>query len=474
MAKTENKTNKVLKATFWFTVSNFLLKGISFITTPIFGRILSTAEFGVVNNFNAWLAILLVIGSLCLYASLIRARFDYADDLDSFIKTNLVFGSIIAGALSIILMAFGFWNDLFKLDDKCILLMCLTIVVHPAYDMLIQVEQFKYRYKVLIALSVSLAVANVLCSLLFIWLLEDNAFARILGGQLPTILVAIVIYVRFLIKGKKIKTSYLKYSVPMCIPFIFHMLSATVLNSSDKTMITSICGEDANGIYSMSYNIAFIASAIWTAMNSAFSPWMGEKLNAKCYDDLKKMAKPYTIVYVILCMGLMLFAPEALFILGGRKFLVGLDVIPPVLLGYVFVFLYSLYVNIEQFEKKTLGMSICTAIAAGANVLLNAIFIPKFGYVAAAYTTAFCYLLMLILHFFMVYRMKMHTCFDTKFVFGIALLSIGFAGLLLFSYNYLRVRVSIILLLVVFTVLFALRNKDKLKNILKRGESNQD
>ena len=98
------RTNKVLKATVWYTLSSFLLKGIGFLTTPIFSRILSTEEYGIVNNFNAWLAIVTVIGSLCLSASLIRARFEYEGDLDSYVKTNLFFGSSITILLSMFLL----------------------------------------------------------------------------------------------------------------------------------------------------------------------------------------------------------------------------------------------------------------------------------------------------------------------------------------------------------------------------------
>ena len=38
-----------VKAAFWFTVCNFLQRGISMITTPIFTRMLSTDEYGDVR-----------------------------------------------------------------------------------------------------------------------------------------------------------------------------------------------------------------------------------------------------------------------------------------------------------------------------------------------------------------------------------------------------------------------------------------
>ena len=46
--------NKVLKSGIWFTISNFIVKSIGFITTPIFTRMLSKSEFGDFNNFTTF------------------------------------------------------------------------------------------------------------------------------------------------------------------------------------------------------------------------------------------------------------------------------------------------------------------------------------------------------------------------------------------------------------------------------------
>ena len=47
---------------------------------------------------------------------------------------------------------------------------------------------------------------------------------------------------------------------------------------------------------------------------------------------------------------------------------------------------------------KTVRISLYTAVAAVINLVLNYIFIPYFGYVAAAYTTIVSYVVALILH----------------------------------------------------------------------------
>ena len=57
-----------------------------------------------------------------------------------------------------------------------------------------------------------------------------------------------------------------------------------------------------------------------------------------------------------------------------------------------------MYVNVEYYYEKTLFITVNTIIAAIINVMLNAIFIPEFGYTAAAYTTLASYVCSLGLH----------------------------------------------------------------------------
>lgn len=461
--------SKVLKASLWYTISSFLLKGMGFITTPIFCRILTQEEYGIVNNFNAWLAIISVIGTFSLSASLVRARFDYKDELDSFVKTNLLFGSFVTALLGIVFcINSSFWSSFFVMDPKYIFVMCVTVFVYPAYDMFIQIEQFRYKYKIVTALSILITLSNIGLSLLFIWLLEDNLFARIIGGQLPVIIVGLILYIRFLIRGRQIKAKYLKYSISMCIPYMVHLLSGTLLASSDRTMITNMCGPNENALYSMAYNVALIVNVIWNAMNTAFSPWLGEKLDRKEYAVIKKNSYGYIAIFIFLVAGMMLIAPEVLWILGGERYIDAKVVIPPVMIGYVFMFLYSMYVNVEQFEKKTLGMAICTFGSALFNILLNWLMIPRFGYIAAAYTTLVSYFVMLVAHYCMVKKMRMQQCYDTKYIVVICLVSVLIGVISLLLYNNNLIRYIAILFYSVGAVVMFMKNREKIEGMMGR------
>ena len=112
---------------------------------------------------------------------------------------------------------------------------------------------------------------------------------------------------------------------------------------------------------------------------------------------------------------LIMIAPEILYILGGEEYMQAVYVIPPVMIGYIAQMLYTLYVNIEYYNRKQKQIMAGTLIAAAINIILNLIFIPIFGYIAAAYTTLVGYIVLLFVHYAFVRHMKLESIYDMKF-----------------------------------------------------------
>ena len=77
----ETVGRKALKAGTWYTICTFILKGLTFITTPIFTRLMSEEAVGSYANFAAWVTILTSVATLDLYTSVSLAHFEYKDRL---------------------------------------------------------------------------------------------------------------------------------------------------------------------------------------------------------------------------------------------------------------------------------------------------------------------------------------------------------------------------------------------------------
>ena len=52
----ESKKSGAIKAGFFYTICNFIVKGAVFLTTPIFTRIMSSEDIGAFSNLSSWLS----------------------------------------------------------------------------------------------------------------------------------------------------------------------------------------------------------------------------------------------------------------------------------------------------------------------------------------------------------------------------------------------------------------------------------
>lgn len=242
------------------------------------------------------------------------------------------------------------------------------------------------------------------------------------------------------------------------------MLSLSLLNSMDRIMINKICGNEETALYSLAYTCSSIVTVLMTSMNTAYSPWLARKLEKREYNLITKFSYVYILTFIFLLLGILLIAPEILFILGGKAYSEAVFVMPPVITGCAMQMMYTMHVNIEQFNRKTIGMAIASVIAAISNYILNYIFIPIYGYIAAAYTTYISYLILLLLHIYLVKKIKVGKIYDNKFILVI-ILSLSLI-MLLFNGLYLSDYIRYIVILI-YIIMFLVLLKKEGKNLVK-------
>ena len=459
---------KAFKSGIWYTLSNFLVKSIGFITTPIFTRLLTHAEFGAFNNYTSWLSIISVFVTLNLESTLISARFDYEDDFDGYILSMLSISFISTFVWFVIINAGrDFFVSIFDLDIKYINAMLLYLLFLPAVNMFQTRERYYFEYKKTVLTSIVLAVGTALLSVVLVLSLSDGLFGRVTGAVVPTVAAGIVFYLYFIKHGKRINIRYWKYAIPICLPYIPHLLSMTLLNSTDRVMITKICGSEQTALYSLAHTCGTMITLLITSLNGAFAPWLGEKINSNDYQSVRGFSNTYIITFFFMSIGIMLLSPEALYILGGESYMEAIYVLSPISMGCICQFLYTMFVNVEQFKKKTGGMAIGSVTAALINFILNMIFIPKIGYLAAAYTTLVGYVVLLLIHMFLVKRLGLQEIYDYKFIGLVVLAGIIMMVLITILYSHTFLRYFVVFIYGCVAIYVFIRNKNKLLSIVK-------
>lgn len=442
------------KASIWYTICNFFQKGISFIVVPIYVRLLTTAEYGDWSVFQSWAGILIIFASLNLYAGVYtKTLVDMQDgkERDRYTASMQGLGTLITiGFLLMYLLTHEWCNHLIGLDTPFMLLLFLYFVVYPAFSFWGTRQRVEYRYRPMVVVTIIISILTPVVSILLLQFTVLRAKALILGFLSVQCSIGIVFYVYHLWKGKCIyHKCYWTYAAKFNIPLIPHYVSLIVLGQSDRIMIKHFCGDSDAGIYSFTYQIASAINVLISAINGSRVPWAYEQLKDRGYDRLKKITNALVIMMAGITLFISLISPEIIEILGTSDYKVAVYVIPVVTLGVYFTFIYDLYASVEFYFGATKYVMYASVTGAVLNIILNAVFIPMFGFIVAAYTTLFCYIIFMLMHSSFSRRVLreqdiVEPVYDNRAVFLLSAISSGICLSSMIVFNYLAIRIALI------------------------------
>lgn len=459
--KKYNKLSLQIKATFWFFICSVLQRGISVITTPIFTRLLTTAEYGQYSVFNSWLSIVQIIVTLQLTSGV------YTMGIVKFKEEEKVFTSSLQGLnlilcvvwTGIYLLLHDFWNQLLSLTTVQMLAMLVMIWSSTSFTFWMTTQRNQFRYHKLVLVTLIVSIAKPIVSIFFVLNAEDKVTARILGLALVEVIAYSGFFVAQMIRGKKFYSGkFWKYAVLFNLPLLPHYLSNTILGSSDRIMIQNMVGVSEAGIYSLAYSISQIMQLVNDSLNKTMSPWLYQKIREKNYKAMSKVVYPSLVLIAIANLALIAIAPEIVAIFAPPEYSEAIYVIPPVAMSLFATYLYLCFAPFEFYFEKRIWTTIGTLTSAVANIILNYIFIQLYGYQAAGYTTLVCYLINSIMHYFFM-RQVCRTYlddikpYDPQILVAIAVvfMGIGFLYIPLYSNVVARYVFTAVLLLILFT-----------------------
>ena len=167
--------------------------------------------------------------------------------------------------------------------------------------------------------------------------------------------------------------------------------------------------------YTVAYTISSIFIAFFMATNKMWQKIILEKLKDKEYELLSIKAKKYILIVAVFGILIGLVSKHLLLFMSNETYMGVVSIIPVLLMGMFFYFLYTVISNIPFFHGNTVLMAIPAIIAALLNIVLNFIFLPKYGYKFAAITTSACYFLeFLIIYIIRNRKYKIDIIFNAK------------------------------------------------------------
>ena len=455
MAK--EKTSSFIKIGLIYTISNLVIKGMAFLTTPIFTRLMSKAEYGSFSNISSWANIISIIASLSLASSISRAKYDYNETIDQYVSSITIIGSTFALAMwAIMEINIGFFEELFEMNRLYIRSIMLYSVFSPCVQSLLTKYRMYNEYKKVVLFTWITLVVTTVASLALTIVMPNKLTGRVLGTYAVVAIIYIAIWLYTVFKGKKLTLKYWKYAFALSLPLLVHELSGVLLNSAGKIIINQICGEEDGALFSIAYTIAMLITMLMSSVNQAWVPWFFDKLASKDTDSIKKIVPFYTAVFTVGCIAVMLIGPEMVLIFGGRDYLPAIYVIPPICFSVSLQFVYTLYVNVEFYLKKTKYISIATVCATIINIGANYLLIPYFGYVASAYATIIGFAFMFLFHYIVCRRTEYKNLFNLKMLLLNILICFAAMFVILVLYQWNIVRFCVIGVLFVTVLILAI------------------
>ena len=407
------------RATICYTICNILQRGISYLTTLIYTRIMTTEQYGSYSVFLAWLEIFEIIATFRLaWGGFVVGLEKYEKDRDSYCSAmhSLSFTITSIALVSYLLLA-KWINQLTDMTTPMTLLIFALLYVLPAIQFWTVRRRVEYRYTAVLLVTVISSLLMPALGVVAAMLSTEKVLAVIgsrvfVQGIIGIVLIILCYRNKFTFYHKE----YWKRALIFNVPLLPHYLSTVALHSSDRIIIKSLEGKHEAAIYSVAYSLSMAMQLFGSSISQSLQPWLFKKLKEKSYDGIAKIINLSLIIVAALNLLLIALAPEAIAIMAPKAYQEAIWIIPPLAATVVVMFFYQHFVNVEFYFEESKITSFASIGAAVLNIALNYLLIPVFGYLAAGYTTLISYMVFAVIHYiFMRIVCRKNQCSDSIF-----------------------------------------------------------
>ncbi len=390
--------------------------------TPFYTRIFERAEYGVITELYAYVVFLLVIMTYGMetgyfrYASNSKDKSKiYSTVLASLFVTSLVFIvlSNIFSKLIADLIGYGSNTEYVKWLAIIVGLDAFTAI--PFARLRLMNKPVKYGLIRIVEVSV-----NISLNLFFLFYCrshEDSSFVKLVYNEeigvgyvlisniaasfIKLILLSVEIFAAF---KSKIDLRVLKVILKYSYPLLIAGLAGTVNEALDRILLKHLIPLESSpmeqlGIYGANYKLAVLMTLFVQMFRYAAEPFFfsksGEKNAKKLYADvLNIFVAAGLFIFIIVNVYIEYFV---LFI--GADFREGISIVPVILMANLIM---GIFFNLSIWYKltnKTLIGARLVIIGALITIIINTLFIPRYGYIASAWAHLVCYSVMTALSY---------------------------------------------------------------------------
>lgn len=401
---------RLLKDVAIYGTGDIILRATGFVTMPIYTRIFTPEDYGVwsfVSTVVGLLSGILILGGDSAYA---RFFFEAKTLQERQLVTSTWFGFLALWSGGVVLLCvpltslFSRWSFGTNQHGILFILALLAAPISLINTMCGQVLRNQFRASLFIVLNILSTVLIIGFSVCAVVILRLG-LAGLLGGTLlgVTIVLPVRLWTARTMLRLVFSASLLRNLLAFGVPLVPTSLAYWIFASSDRIVLGKLSTLNELGLYSIANGVASILGLIKGAFGQAWSPYA-----FRMYEEQREAAPAFfgqvtsyiLIGFGLLCVAITTFARELLTILTTPAFYPAALAIGPLSLGFVAYASTQVTTSGISLKKKTKYIAIYSWIAALLNLGLNILFVPRWGMVAASWTTAVSYIFLTVAYAF--------------------------------------------------------------------------
>lgn len=408
----QNNFSKIIPESLYYLLFDTILKLISFGSIFVFTFLMNKNDYGEFGYYLTFISLFTIFMGLSTNRSIVALN--HSNKIIGFIPNIFILNLISSISFLLILSLFRIDNITFE-----IWLIILIISIFSNFNSII-LEILRNKGEILKygLTNLSIALFNLLFSVLFILLFPQSTVVMRLSGLLAANVIITFINIKIFLPFHLNNFDHLlifkiiRFSLPL-IPFA---ISAFALNFVDRLFIEHYLGFSYLGEYTFAYNLGLIIFTL--------SMGLGKYSQNKIYLNIQKNGNIKEINNNNIYFFSLIFSIYLLFIKFFIQFLApdyiaSFPLIVITAYSYSFYHIFSLHEQLMLFFKKTIVIMLFTLVASLINAIFNFLFIPFFGLYAAVYSTLISYITLTILvyFYFLIKRISFPISFKYLIVF---------------------------------------------------------
>ena len=465
-----------VKAGFWYVASTFIMRALAFITTPIFARLMSTQAYGEFSNYASWQSTLLIVTSAELYNTLNRAYYDFKDEYDGYVSSVTLSSCVITLLMYIVFLLCQKWVLRFvAIPPQYIHILFFTLMCASCKQIFLARERTLYRYRSVVVISMlDVLIPTIISVILVVMSADANRLsARIYGFYVPSAIIGLACGAMLVSRGKTLAPRHCSYAFKLALPLLVHYLMVYLLTSTNTIITKNILGAEQTAVVSIATSVIHILTILFQATTGAVTTWMMDNLEQKNYKRIRKGTMGYLGLMVLISTGVILFAPEVVWILGGSKYAAATVLIPGLVVSVLIQNLCSLFTIVLTYDKNVVKTAVYTGVIAVASIVAKVMLLPVLGIQALPVINIAAYLILFVVDYLLVREAGYAKSVNLKgYILAIvAVCIVMLAGFVLYENRIIRYAAIAVIGVVGLALVY--KNRDSLRAMIHKRRKNK-